>query len=271
MSSVRPPQPLPAEVAAALDRGDKIEAIKLLRETRAISLSEAKRLADAYLTGSACGARSAGEPLPAEVLAALQGGRKIEAIRLLRETRGIGLKQAKQLVEAQQGPLPSGAGKRSWKSFLTTLAVVAAFGWALATSVDAISSLIVLANLGGYRAETFTIGELRHDLLDEGGLLWGFTGRIAGRDERLYAPDLAEAKKLGFRGLKRLYPPGTEVPAWYNPQVTATLFQGRTLRVIPHTPDLKDSELKRFGRWVVNGLLPFLLVLFLTRRRDRSP
>ena len=38
--------------------------------------------------------------LPDAVLAALTGGNKIEAIKLLREARGIGLKEAKNAVEA---------------------------------------------------------------------------------------------------------------------------------------------------------------------------
>ncbi len=37
--------------------------------------------------------------LPDEVIAALRDGHKIEAIKLLRESHGIGLKQAKELVE----------------------------------------------------------------------------------------------------------------------------------------------------------------------------
>jgi len=43
-----------------------------------------------------------GEPnqdLPPPVLAALQRGQKIEAIKLLRELRGMGLKEAKEAVE----------------------------------------------------------------------------------------------------------------------------------------------------------------------------
>ncbi len=45
--------------------------------------------------------------LPADVLAALQKGQKIEAIKLLREARGIGLKEAKEAVErhVQEDPM----------------------------------------------------------------------------------------------------------------------------------------------------------------------
>lgn len=39
------------------------------------------------------------QDLPAEVIAALERGQKIEAIKLLRELKGIGLKEAKEAVD----------------------------------------------------------------------------------------------------------------------------------------------------------------------------
>lgn len=38
--------------------------------------------------------------LPDQVVSAIQAGRKIDAIKLLRETQGIGLKEAKHAVDA---------------------------------------------------------------------------------------------------------------------------------------------------------------------------
>ncbi len=38
--------------------------------------------------------------IPPVAVAALNAGRKIEAIRIVRETQGIGLKEAKELVES---------------------------------------------------------------------------------------------------------------------------------------------------------------------------
>ena len=43
---------------------------------------------------------NAGLGLPTDVIAALHEGRKIDAIKLLREQRGIGLKEAKHEVDA---------------------------------------------------------------------------------------------------------------------------------------------------------------------------
>lgn len=41
-------QDLPAEVVAALERGQKIEAVKLLRELRGMGLKESKEAVDDY-------------------------------------------------------------------------------------------------------------------------------------------------------------------------------------------------------------------------------
>ncbi|WP_409079661.1 ribosomal protein L7/L12 [Pseudomonas sp. SG20056] len=48
-------QDLPVEVAAALERGQKIEAIKLLRELRGIGLKEAKDVVDGYVPARRAG------------------------------------------------------------------------------------------------------------------------------------------------------------------------------------------------------------------------
>ena len=44
------------------------------------------------------------DPLPDDVLAALRDDRRIEAIKRLRNARGIGLKEAREIVEAAAVP-----------------------------------------------------------------------------------------------------------------------------------------------------------------------
>lgn len=93
--------PLPDDVLRALQQGQTIEAIKLLRLATGLGLKEAKDAIDAHLHGlpvSVPAAPPVGQ-LPASVLAALQSGNKIEAIKLLREQTGLGLKEAKDAVE----------------------------------------------------------------------------------------------------------------------------------------------------------------------------
>jgi hypothetical protein len=52
-------------------------------------------------------------PLPDNVLAALQRGNVIEAIKLLREATGLGLKEAKDAVESFQSGEQGAPGQRS--------------------------------------------------------------------------------------------------------------------------------------------------------------
>ena len=46
------------------------------------------------------------QPLPAEVRAALEKGRWVEAIKLLRASGGMGLKEAKEVIDRQRANFP---------------------------------------------------------------------------------------------------------------------------------------------------------------------
>lgn len=93
---------LSAQVLQALQQGRTVEAIKLLREERGIGLKEARALVDGWQAGQPLPAESGGTPsgMSDQVRRALEQGRKIEAIRLLREERGLGLKASKETIEA---------------------------------------------------------------------------------------------------------------------------------------------------------------------------
>ena len=90
-----------AELRTLLAEGRKIAAIKRYREETGAGLVEAKQAVEAL---------ERDEPLPtgepadsspeAEIVALLQQGRKIKAIKLYREQTGLGLKEAKDAVEA---------------------------------------------------------------------------------------------------------------------------------------------------------------------------
>lgn len=96
-------QPLPDAVIDALQNGHTIEAIKLLRSATGLGLKEAKDVIDRYQSGNPLTHTAADSinQLPASVLDALQQGNKIEAIKRLREQTGLGLKEAKDAVEAK--------------------------------------------------------------------------------------------------------------------------------------------------------------------------
>ncbi|HEY8559717.1 MAG TPA: ribosomal protein L7/L12 [Pyrinomonadaceae bacterium] len=102
-----------AEIQRLIQSGQKIYAVKLFRETFGVGLREAKEAVDAMEEGRSidlsgmrvatsfapAGFRSNAENI-AEIQSLLRGGNKIEAIRRFREMTGVGLKEAKDAVEA---------------------------------------------------------------------------------------------------------------------------------------------------------------------------
>lgn len=100
-------------IAELIRHGKKIEAIKLLRETTGLDLKRAKEEVERLSVEMA-----GQEPSPVvshpsresgsgqvskEVADLARQGRKIEAIKLLREQTGMGLKAAKETVEKMDG------------------------------------------------------------------------------------------------------------------------------------------------------------------------
>lgn len=113
--SSNPAPSLPQPVQDALQRGNLVEAIQLMRAGTGLGLKETKDALEAYMRGEAPAggfapkALPAGAPLPAQVREALDQGNKIEAVRRLRGLTGMGLKEAKDAVEAggigfEEGP-----------------------------------------------------------------------------------------------------------------------------------------------------------------------
>lgn len=136
-----PADPLPPEVRAAADRGELVEAIKLLRAGTGLDLQAAKARVEAYRSGHAAAQPSGGQEqaVPDAVRQALQEGRKVDAIRLMREHGGLGLKEAHDWVEAQRlqrgaqpdiapGEVPRGSGHSWW---IIAVVLIAIGAWLL--------------------------------------------------------------------------------------------------------------------------------------------
>jgi len=92
-------------VRALLDDGNKIEAIKLVREQTGLGLKEAKDLVDAMERGAAVSILP-GTDSPAfhgdvdsEARRLVAAGKVIDAIKLVRAQKNLGLKEAKDYVE----------------------------------------------------------------------------------------------------------------------------------------------------------------------------
>ena len=92
-------------VRALLDRGNKIEAIKLVREQTGLGLKEAKDLVDAMGRGAPVSivartsSHASGSNLDDEARRLVATGNLIEAVKLVRAQKNLGLKEAKDYVE----------------------------------------------------------------------------------------------------------------------------------------------------------------------------
>jgi len=90
-----------ADIDLLLQQGRKIEAIKLYRERTGVGLAEAKEAVEAMATGQEPPAgRTIDSAWEAELISLLERGQKIEAIKLYRQRHDVGLKGAKEAVEA---------------------------------------------------------------------------------------------------------------------------------------------------------------------------
>lgn len=95
------PEPLPPDVIVAIDASNKIEAIRRLRAHTGLGLAEAKEAVEAgHLKSAPEAERASSTELPPEAVAALRRGSRIDAIRIVRTTFGIDLKDAKAIVDA---------------------------------------------------------------------------------------------------------------------------------------------------------------------------
>ena len=118
---------LPEHIADLIRQGRKIEAIRLLREETGVSLARAKEAVERIGAGldplpPAPGA--APDALDAEVLALARSGRKVEAIKRLREQTGLGLKEAKERVDAVAGT-PQATARAAVAAAIAILLLVA--------------------------------------------------------------------------------------------------------------------------------------------------
>lgn len=112
---------LPPEAVLALKRGQLIEAIKIVREKSGMDLKASKEAVERYARrvqdqpdwNEGDWGRSAPDAamqdrgfasMPSTALTALAQGNKVEAVRLTREATGLGLADAKRLVENHENP-----------------------------------------------------------------------------------------------------------------------------------------------------------------------
>lgn len=121
-----------ADVIAALERGGKIEAIRVYRERTRAGLAEAKQAVEALEAGRNLEQRTTANAdqsyFELQLVELLRQGQKIQAIKAYRERTGLGLKDSKDAVEntaRKHGIPPKGPGCAGWIVLVIALAVAA--------------------------------------------------------------------------------------------------------------------------------------------------
>ncbi len=114
------------EELSALTVLEAAELAKLLEEKWGVSAAAAVAVAAAPGAGAAAGGAAAEEKTEFNVILASAGDKKIEVIKEVRGITGLGLKEAKDLVEGAPKPLKEGASKEEAEKIKTTLEKVGA-------------------------------------------------------------------------------------------------------------------------------------------------
>ncbi len=114
------------EELSALTVLEAAELAKLLEEKWGVSAAAAVAVAAAPGAGAAAGGAAAEEKTEFNVILASAGDKKIEVIKEVRVITGLGLKEAKDLVEGAPKPLKEGASKEEAEKIKATLEKVGA-------------------------------------------------------------------------------------------------------------------------------------------------
>ena len=112
---------IPDDAMAYAKRGDKIAAIKALREHTGLNLQQAREAIEAYLADPRRDATVVpaheplqSQPIPRRAIVALENGRLVEAVKHVRDATGAGLKDAKEHLERHLADNPALPNADAW-------------------------------------------------------------------------------------------------------------------------------------------------------------
>ena len=117
------------QIAEELDKLTLLEAAqlsKLLQEKWGVSAAAPVAVAAVPGAGAAAGAPAAEEKTEFDVMLMAAGEKKIQVIKVVRELTGLGLKEAKDLVEGTPRAVKEGVNKEEAEKIKTTLEKVGA-------------------------------------------------------------------------------------------------------------------------------------------------
>lgn len=177
------------------------------------------------------------------------------------------------------GLRPNGGGLVILRAarFISGVALIAAVFYSSLFSFTYSNRLRIQHNRDQYRHEVFEVRDaVYHPRSGEDSESYWFKGLVAGNQER-FIPDFAEGFDVESReDLLSLYPVGSKINVFYNPNETGTIIQDETLRVLHYFPGFWEkeerlrSQLFRIVVIPVPLALCFYLVLRVLHRRALS-
>ncbi len=90
---------LKREIRALVEAGRKIAAVRLAQRERSLDLTEAQAYVERLVSEEETEVVSVSVPDPAEIRALAAQGRKVAAVKRVREATGWGLRRAKEYVD----------------------------------------------------------------------------------------------------------------------------------------------------------------------------
>ena len=118
-----------AEIIEAIKAMNVLELSELVKELEEVfGVSAAAPAAVAVAGGAAAPAEAAEEETEFDVILADVGSEKIKVIKVVREITGLGLKEAKELVDNAPKPLKEGVAKEEAEAIVKKLEEVGAKG-----------------------------------------------------------------------------------------------------------------------------------------------
>ncbi len=99
------------DAIAAMSVLELSELVKAMEEKFGVSAAAAVAVAAAPAAGAAAGSAAAEEKTDFTVVLAAAGDKKVEVIKVVRAATGLGLKEAKDLVDGAPKPIKEGVNK----------------------------------------------------------------------------------------------------------------------------------------------------------------
>lgn len=149
--------------------------------------------------------------------------------------------------------------------------VVLAFAclWAFANSIVVVNTFVKSRAASGYRAASFVVTSVEYHpskYVHQAGrrtwipARWWANGTINGTPERYSLPGELRREPQNQKDLERMVPPGRRFRVRYNPELTSTLVQGESLRVLAYAED-PGKATPIYRRYFLYCVLPVLVLL----------